>query len=276
MGKLNSQHVGILHESNHDEVERHFRPMVADARHLPGRSIGLLFLLGWLLISIASSAPTTAPAPAPAPAPASTPAPLPSKPATTEKEKAPASPLKAGDSASIIPSRFVGEDDLTGYIEARTSMFAMQGRANDPFGQLQDPNAKPVLKTTVAKATRRIAPILATPFSEIIKLLKVTTIMPKEQRFLLGTRSIKQGDCVSLSFRGKNIRVQVSSVNSRQIEFLNLENNEAASLKLNILPPGMTAGTGGITTLGKISNRQDSPIELDPGNLPNEKSPKTP
>ena len=150
----------------------------------------------------------------------------------------------------------------------------MRDRATDPFGQLQDPNAKPVIKASAAKPTRRAAPIQATPFSDIIRLIKVTTIMPKEKRFLVGTRSIKQGDRIPLSFRGKKIHVEVSSVTPLQIEFRNLDNNESAALNINLLPTGMTPGTGGITAPGMLPDRPESPLELDPGNTFN--TPNTP
>jgi hypothetical protein len=174
---------------------------------------------------------------------------------------------------NVVPSRYVSEEDFDDYVKSLSEVFSMRARTSDPFGQLQDPNAKPVIKATVAKTTRRIAPIQATPFSDIIKLIKVTTIMPKEQRFLMGTRSIKQGDRIPLSYRSKNIRVEVSSVSSTKIEFRNLENGESASLQLNLLPTGMTPGSRAISTPGMAPDRPDAPIELDPGNTPHEKLP---
>ena len=184
-----------------------------------------------------------------------------------KKEKSAAPSPQEPVTVSATPSRYVGEADLAAHVESLASMFAIRGQATDPFGQLQDPNAKPIVKTTVAKASRRIAPIQATPFSDIVRLLQVTTIMPKEKRFLVGTRSIKQGDSIPLAFRGKNIRVEVTSVSSSQIDFRNLESNETASLKLNLLPVGMTPGTRGISAPGMVIDRPNSPIELDPGNI---------
>jgi len=89
--------------------------------------------------------------------------------------------------------------------------------------------------------------------------------MPGERRFLVGTRSFKQGDQFPISFRGRNITVEVSSVNSRQIEFRNVENAETASLKLNLLPVGMTPGTGGITAPGMVPERANAPLEIEAG-----------
>jgi hypothetical protein len=199
---------------------------------------------------------------------ASTPNPIPKK--TTEKEKVTTPGAKPHAPTTTTPSRFVGEADLAAYVESYANVLSIRERTSDPFGQFQDPDAKPIVKPTVAKQTRRTAPLQATPFSDIIKLLQVTTIMPKEKRFLVGTRSIKQGDVIPLGFRGKNIKVEVASVSSQQIEFRNLENNETASLKLNLLPVGMTPGTHGITAPGMVPDRPNATIELDPGNVPTE------
>ena len=190
------------------------------------------------------------------------------EPAVLVKPKAaPASPAVAPGPVNTLPSRYVGEADLEPYIASLTAIFSMRQRDTDPFGQLQDPNAKPVIKNPVASSTRRIAPIQATPFSEIIRLIKVTTIMPGERRFLIGTRSIKEGDSIPLVFRGKAINVEVTSVRSHQIDMRNIDNGETASLKMSLLPAGMTPGTRGISAPGMVPDRPNAPIDLDGGNF---------
>ena len=169
------------------------------------------------------------------------------------------------ESVSESPSRYVEETDLATYVASRSTVFSMRDRATDPFGRLQDPDAKPVIKIAAAKSSHRASAVQTTPFSDIVRLIKVTTVMPKEKRFLVGNRAIKEGDSIPLAFRGKNIRVAVSSVTSRQIEFRNLENGETASLKFNGPPSGMTPGTSGITAPGMVPDRPNSPLELDPG-----------
>lgn len=175
-------------------------------------------------------------------------------------------PSKEAGPVSATPSRFVGTSEMEPYLESLSSVFLIRGRARDPFGQAQDPDAKPVVKASVAPSVHRAAPILATPFSDIVRLLVVTTIMPGEKRFLVGTRSIKQGDQLPLTLRGKQIRVQVTEVTSRQIGFRNLDTGEVASRKLDMLPVGMIAGHQGITAPGMILDRPNAPIELDSGN----------
>lgn len=182
---------------------------------------------------------------------------------TPKKDKAAApSPNETGP-ASTTPSRFVGEADLDAYVESFSAVLAMKDRATDPFGQFQDPDAKPIIKASVAKKTTRVQSIQATPFADIIRLIKVNTIMPGEKRFLVETRSFKQGGRIPLSFRGKPISVGIISVSSRQIDLRNLETGETGSIKMDLLPVGMTPGTRGISAPGMVPDSPDAPINLD-------------
>jgi hypothetical protein len=179
------------------------------------------------------------------------------------KEEPAAKPIvKEAPPANTTPSRQVGPAELESYVTSLASVFSSRERSTDPFGQLQDPDAKPVIKTPVA-GPKRIAPIQATPFADIIRLLVVTTIMPGEKRFLIGTRSFKLGDQIPLSFRGKQIRVQIIEVNSQQIDFKNLDNGDTASRKLDMLPVGMTPGNRGVSAPGMTLDRPNAPIELE-------------
>ena len=179
------------------------------------------------------------------------------------EEKAAKPIVKEVPPANTTPSRQVGPAELESYVTSLASVFSSRERATDPFGQLQDPDAKPVIKTPIAGTLKRVAPVQATPFADIVRLIVVTTIMPGEKRFLVGTRSIKQGDQIPLSFRGKQIRVQVTEVTSQQIAFKNLDNGEMASRKLDMLPVGMTPGNRGITAPGMTLDRPNAPIELE-------------
>ena len=221
-----------------------------------GSTTILVLAFHTLLTSSVSAQPVTPATPKP-PTPKTQP-PQPAKPTAA------ATPKKAG-SVSVSPSRYVEETDLAAYVGSRSAVFSMRERATDPFGRLQDPDAKPVIKIAAAKSSHRAPAVQTTPFSDIVRLIKVTTVMPKEKRFLVGNRAIKEGDSIPLTFRGKNIRVAVSSVTSRQIDFRNLENGETASLKFAGLPGGMTPGTSGITAPGMVPDRPNSPLELDPG-----------
>ncbi len=184
--------------------------------------------------------------------------------APVAKEEKPAKPLVT-EVAPIIttPSRQVGPNELEAYLSSLSSVFVSRGRTLDPFGMPQDPDAKPVVKAPVPGAIKRPTQIQATPFPEIVQKIVVTTIMPGEKRFLVGTRSFKQGEQMPLSFRGKLIPVQITEVTSQQISFKNLESGEMASRKLDMLPVGMTPGSRGISAPGMTADRPNAPIELE-------------
>jgi hypothetical protein len=173
----------------------------------------------------------------------------------------------ASDLVLKTPSRRVSPEELPGYVNALAAVLSIRSRDSDPFGQIQDPDAKPIIKPTVA-ATKRIAPMQATPFSEIVNLIRVTTIMPGERRFLIGNRSVSQGDRIPLAFRGKNISVEVELVSSNRIKFRKLDNGETAELTLNMLPPGMKPGNDGIHAPGMVPDNPNAPIDLDENSLP--------
>lgn len=194
------------------------------------------------------------------------------KPAPSKKDKEQTAqsgkePVTTGKSAATVsstPSRYVGEADLAAYVESLSAVFSMRTRATDPFGQYQDPDRPVAPKPTAKDPKPKPKSYTATPFSEIVRLIKVTTIMPGEKRFLLADRSFKQGELLPILFRGRNINAQIVSVGSRQIDFRNMETGETASLRMELLPLGMTPGTKGISAPGMVPARQNTPIELEP------------
>jgi hypothetical protein len=195
--------------------------------------------------------------------------PPPAAPAKTAAEK----PAKASPPPSATPSRYVQEDDVEAYVNTLSSIFSIRNRTTDPFGQFQDPDAKPIVKASPNKPKTRTTQAQAFPFSDIVRLIKVTTIMPAEKRFLVGTRSIKEGDSIPLSFRGRSYKVVIAGVSSRSIEFRNSESGEVAALTLNLLPVGMTPGNGKITAPGMVPENAGAPLELDSQDI---SSPETP
>lgn len=185
--------------------------------------------------------------------------------ADTSKPSAAAAALQPVDDT---PSRFAGRD-LAGYTASRAAVFSMRNRVTDPFGLHQDPDVKPVVKmATPTSPTRRQAALPPTPLSEIVKLIRVTTIMPGERKFLVGMRSFSESDEFSLIFQGKKMNMKVVKVSAANILFRNLENGETASLQTKILPPGMVAGSDEIRPPGMVSPLDDVPLELGTGTAP--------
>ncbi len=188
-------------------------------------------------------------------------------------QTAPAAPPAKAEQAAPVsqapalpnttPSRNILQTDLESYFKSFTSVFAIQSRTTDPFGRSQDPDARPIVIASNNKAVRRPVAVQATPLSEIVRLLSITTIMPGEKRFLIGSRSIAEGQTLPLRFRGKVLRVGVSSISPHEILFKNLDSGETASRTLDILPAGMSPGSHGIEAPGMVRDLPDAPIDLE-------------
>ena len=181
-------------------------------------------------------------------------------------KSAPGKPAAGKTPAANItanPSRFIGENDLAAYVNSVAASLSIRSRATDPFGQYQDPDARPIIRTPVVKDNRPRPAAQVIPFAEVIDRIKVNTVMPAEDKFLIGTRTFKKGERMNLTFRMKNIPVDIVSVTAGEIGFRNAETGEQAPLKMHLLPAGMTPGTGGIHAPGMIREQKNAPIDLD-------------
>ena len=164
------------------------------------------------------------------------------------------------------PSRLAGAD-IEAYTASRAAVFSMRNRKTDPFGLNQDPSVKPAVRKIASKlpVKRQIA-LPPKPLSDIVKLIRVTTIMPGEKKFLVGVRSFSEADEFPLIFRGKRMNMKVVEVSSRSILFQNLDNGDKASLETEMLPPGMMAGGDKMQPPGLISPLDNVALEVGTSN----------
>lgn len=176
---------------------------------------------------------------------------------------APAAPAPQTPQATIIPSRYIGTE-TDAYILTLSSRLAAASRTTDPFGQLQDPAAKPTA-TKVAKPTlnKPAAGPAAKPFGEIVKQIRVTTVMPSEKRFLVGTRSLGTGDSFPLVAQGRRYQVKIVEVSAERIVFRDLDSSEDGELRLDVMPEGMSRGIRGVLAPGMEAPKADAPLEID-------------
>lgn len=163
---------------------------------------------------------------------------------------------------AMRPSRQIGPEELDSYLQFVHSRLDITSRSVDPFGQVQDPNAKAEIKKPTLTA-RRPTRMKATSFDEIIDRIEISAIMPAENRFLIGGRSFRLGDQFPIAFRGRNHEVKVIGVSASKIDFEKIETGEVSSVKLNMLPPGMQQGSGGITAPGFNANDANTPLQID-------------
>jgi hypothetical protein len=176
---------------------------------------------------------------------------------------APAAPATQTTQVTLAPSRYVGTE-TDAYIHALSSRLASANRTTDPFGQLQDPAAKPS-QPKVAKSTlnKPAAGPTTKPFSEIVKQIRVTTVMPAEKRFLVGTRSLSTGDSFPLVSQGRRYQVKVIEVSAERILFRDLGSSEDGELRLDVIPQGMSRGIRGVLAPGMEASKADAPLEVD-------------
>jgi len=159
-------------------------------------------------------------------------------------------------------SRYAGQD-TTSYTSAIGTLFTIAKRVTDPFCQPQDPNAKPIVRPSMKKITRRaISAEPAKQLSHIVAQIPITTIMPREKRFLVGSRSISEGEHLTLNHQNKLIHTKVTEVTSGRVVFTNTETGEEAFRTLSLLPAGMTPGQNQITPAGMLRDQANTPLEI--------------
>ncbi len=189
---------------------------------------------------------------------------LPQAVAVEVKAEAVAAVPTTASEAAAIASRYVAPEEMEAYLISMTSVFSAMKREKDPFGQYQDPDSKPKVQVAASGVTRP-APTKETPLTEIVGRLPITTIMPGEQSFLIGTRKVQLGQEVPLVWRGKTLRVKVTEVTSRLIAFRNVESGETGARTMDLMPVGMSIGNGSaeITAPGMVPDSPNAPIELE-------------
>lgn len=159
-------------------------------------------------------------------------------------------------------SRYAGQD-TTAYTSSLSSLFSIAKRVTDPFCQPQDPNAKPRIIPNSNKPQRRTNTAEpAKQLSNIVGQIPITTIMPREKRFLVGSRSITEGENLTLNHQNKLIHTKVTEVTSARIVFINTETGEQAVRTLSLRPEGMTPGHNQITPAGMLRDQLNAPLEI--------------
>ena len=130
-------------------------------------------------------------------------------------------------------SRFLLPEDRKEYIERMVSRMNMTGRKVDPFGRGDVEHRKPDIAHPVPPLP---------PMQRALAFLKVTTILPREDRFIANGLSYRKGEFIRFRIRGNILKIQVMDVGASRIKFRNPETGEEAVLDLRLLPPGMQRG----------------------------------
>ncbi|MBK1882600.1 hypothetical protein JIN85_09245 [Luteolibacter pohnpeiensis] len=169
--------------------------------------------------------------------------------------------------AAVEPSRYAGADP-TDYIKTMEAKLAAPSRKTDPFGLLQDPDAKPAGPAQPIDVPK----VPSIPLENIVGRMQINTIMPAEHQFLIGSRVISQGDMLPVSFNGAVVQIEIVEVNSRRILFRNPQNKDTYARELDLLPPGMTRSSGNDAPPGMVPDSAGTPLQLDPAPAPTNSS----
>lgn len=179
-------------------------------------------------------------------------------PAATAQPAAP--PPAAEDGFPAKPMRQVGEG-VQEFVNTMVANLAITSREFDPFGLPQNPDYKPPAPPPQQTAAQDGPQSM--PFADIVRRIQITTVMTGEKKFLVGSRSFAAGDRFPVTFEGQTVWLEVVEVSAQQVLFKNAQTGESAAQVLNLLPPGMTPGTGSITAPGMIPNNPQAPLDLN-------------
>jgi hypothetical protein len=163
-------------------------------------------------------------------------------------------------------SRFILPENQKAYLDKMLSRMSMTKRSTDPFGRFQNPDAAPAPDNNDTPGTPGGRPgpqKQAASLQQLVARLKISTVIPPEKRFLIGSESYRVGETLPIAHHGKTIQVQVVSVASSKITFRNAASGETATLEMNLLPPGMQQGAAAPGPPGLFRNDKKAPINLD-------------
>lgn len=187
----------------------------------------------------------------------------PAEAATSEEQAdAPAPAPRVNPDLIQKPSRHLGVD-VDSYLTALVASFDMNDRDYGPFGKHQDPNFQPPKPKVAPRSAPKIDSEPITPFADIVAAIPVTTIIPGQDKFLVGGRSFTVGDTLKLRTGVEQTTpAVVTSVESDRVNFRHGETEETASLSLRLMPSGMRPGSAEIQPAGVTPTGSDAPIEL--------------
>jgi hypothetical protein len=160
------------------------------------------------------------------------------------------------------PSRYAAADSEA-YVEAVLSRCEILQRDRDPFGRHQDPNYKPPKPVVEKKPTiARYKPEPVTPFSDIVAAIPITAVIPAQSKFLVGGRAFSVGSQLKLNIgKDEPLTVHVVGIDANRVTFRHGDTNEVASHALQVLPGGVSRGTG-IIPAGVIPTSADDTIDV--------------
>jgi len=150
-------------------------------------------------------------------------------------------------SFALEGAHYVSFDDKEEYISDLTSQIIKKQKDFCPFGVPQTEAARNSLnKQEEVKEQKKTE----FPLSKILADLSVQFVNPSKGYFLTKGRKVKKGQEVSIVFKGEQQKLKVIGVTSSAIEFLHLNTEEKAKLKV-----GVSSGVFGKRKIPTIKKR---------------------
>ena len=132
----------------------------------------------------------------------------------------------------VMDAKFMTIEERAKWIaEMRTSL-PMARRALGPFGYSQTPGA--IVKKV------KTAPKRSDEFSKAIQAFKITAVMPGDDKFVIGAREFKEGEVLPVVFQGKQLRINIVSVQLDYILFKDMNTGEQKKLNMTEMPAGLS------------------------------------
>ncbi|MBK1830354.1 hypothetical protein JIN77_06435 [Verrucomicrobiaceae bacterium R5-34] len=143
---------------------------------------------------------------------------------------------------NAVDAKFMDREARTKWLAKMRVSLPMASRAFGPFGYSQTPGA-------IVKRVQS-APKRSDAFANAIKAIKVTAVMPGQDKFVIGSQEFREGELLPLIFQGKTFNVNIVSVRMDYILFKDMSSGEHAKLQMNQLPSGMTKASEMTTVPG--------------------------
>lgn len=174
-------------------------------------------------------------------------------------------PSLADDGTNIKPvisfepsdAKFMGEDERLAWLNEMRSTLPIVKRKKGPFGFIQDTSAVAVVK--------KVVPQRSDAFLNVIKEIKVTALLPSDDKFVIGSREFLEGQALEIIREKRQFNVQIVSVSIDSILFKNMDTGEVVKKNMITLPNGMTRnGTiGSLKGITRTAKGKPAPLNLD-------------
>ena len=179
--------------------------------------------------------------------------------AKASNEKAP--------SWTTTPCRYLGKSE-TDYIQAMKARFAIHGRDVGPFGRNQDPSEEKIDIAIKPRAGRALTKKFKTPFDDVIRAIKVTTVNFRKKTFYAGGQRYHVGEQFPLELGDEKFLVRIDTVGSKAIGFTDMKTGEHVAKSFNQIL-GVKVGPGPLSVPGVTRSGASRPPMKLQLNTPN-------